>query len=253
MFPTQNELTLHARKSIEEMRLWAAEHFGFTSLPLNLQIKFNPDQQRIAVGGWSPKIRSGIIRFNLGKLLSNNIAGMCEYASYARNPIIGGFETKDWRLWVDTVLAHELAHVIQYGMWRMPMVKSTSEYVRNDKGHGHTFRTVYAILRQQFINHRVEGRIGVRVNHCDFQNNVNSNTAPQPRQHTPEGQRVSITVGPGFTANVIRVGSQLQHPRQGMVTVVDYKSRNYKYPYIVNIAGRRLKASGEWIAACKPV
>jgi len=71
-----------------------------------------------------------------------------EYASFNKDPVIGGFSTTNPEIFILAIVAHEVAHYIQkvYG-------KHTS-YLKNtyEKTHGDGFKAVYRSLRRSIVN-----------------------------------------------------------------------------------------------------
>lgn len=67
-----------------------------------------------------------------------------EYASFDRDPVVGGFLSGHWEDHVRALVAHEYAHVVQYAA---PHSKS--------RPHGPAFLKPYRILREQVVNPRL--------------------------------------------------------------------------------------------------
>lgn len=70
-----------------------------------------------------------------------------EYPSYDDNKIIGGFYARDTSLKVETIVAHEVAHAIQFFEY--------SKFSTRCKPHGPKFKQHYKLLRETFINGRL--------------------------------------------------------------------------------------------------
>lgn len=77
-----------------------------------------------------------------------------EYASFHRSATIGGF-TGHWAKAVSAMVAHELAHAIQYYYKDDPRLRQILGITaRYDSIHGEYFRQLYRIFREQFVNYR---------------------------------------------------------------------------------------------------
>jgi predicted metallopeptidase len=70
-----------------------------------------------------------------------------EYPSYDADKIIGGFYARDNALKVEVVVAHEIAHAIQFFEYK--------KFSTRCKPHGPKFKQHYKLLRQLFINDRL--------------------------------------------------------------------------------------------------
>ena len=70
-----------------------------------------------------------------------------EYPSYDDDKIIGGFYARDTALKLEAVVAHEIAHAIQYFEY--------AKFNTRCKPHGPKFKQHYKLLRETFINNRL--------------------------------------------------------------------------------------------------
>ena len=80
-----------------------------------------------------------------------------EYDHIANDPVIGSIESADWRKYTAALLAHEVAHAIQYGSQESVTShysgKYTSSYVSKDGFcHGPLWQSIYRFLRENFVN-----------------------------------------------------------------------------------------------------
>lgn len=74
-----------------------------------------------------------------------------EYKMFADDPTIGAFQSDDWRDAVKALVAHEVAHAIQYWIFAH---KPGGRHRRIDykTAHGQGFRMIYALLRGELVN-----------------------------------------------------------------------------------------------------
>lgn len=175
--PTIQEFKSIATTTMHEIQVWAREAFNLSSLPIKLTIT----ERRHNFYGMAGIKRDKMERFEAFtiKLAAHDyinypLKAVGEYASYNNVVGIGGFETTDTTLSIRTLVAHEMAHVIQFAL-RMdaingissgrphPLVtdwkgatpifgKTLGEY---EGGHGSFFQAIYKRVRERFINDAV--------------------------------------------------------------------------------------------------
>lgn len=72
-----------------------------------------------------------------------------EYKRFASDPVIGSFNATNWEMALAALIAHEIAHCVQFTVKDPEVLKELGEPT---KGHGDFWRKIYAILRQEFVN-----------------------------------------------------------------------------------------------------
>lgn len=70
-----------------------------------------------------------------------------EYPSYDNNSVIGGFYATDYLLKLQAIVAHEVAHAVQFFEYKKLNVRC--------KPHGSIFKKYYSLFRTTFINHNI--------------------------------------------------------------------------------------------------
>lgn len=99
------------------------------------------------------------IRFSLDQFVRGFEAGEFfyrEYKSFCKDPFIGEFTTKDWKLPVYAIVCHEVAHAFQSRIEREAASKGNSEVALSmSKAHGQGWRDVYRLLRDRFVNSKL--------------------------------------------------------------------------------------------------
>lgn len=78
-----------------------------------------------------------------------------EYPSYDANNVIGGFYARESTLKVEAVVAHEVAHAIQFFEYK--------KFSTRCKPHGPKFKQHYKLLRETFINDRLPEQASLRT------------------------------------------------------------------------------------------
>jgi len=79
-----------------------------------------------------------------------------EYASFANSPTIGSL-TGNWAKCISAIVAHELAHAVQWYFKDNvhPNIRSALRVTAEvETGHGEFFRQLYRAFREQFVNYR---------------------------------------------------------------------------------------------------
>lgn len=160
--PTKSQVEARARKVLAEMGEFAKERFGLNSLEFGVRFNHRDGGNSRAVYVNSRYFIS-IAPFNL---YTHPLKGVREYSSFAHDRFIGSFRTDDWTLWLDYVCAHEMAHIVQFKMFRSPsklidINRSTAnqlvfkELGAYEGGHGSFFQAIYRIMRDKFVNDRI--------------------------------------------------------------------------------------------------
>lgn len=174
--PTAEEFKYRATQMVQEIKAWAKEEFSLHNMPIRLTIldrNLNYYGQAGVLRDKAERFVQFQIKLSSYHFLRYPQVAVNEYASFNKSKTIGGFETTDWRLGLDTLVAHEMAHVIQFALKMSafdhkavgqdhPLVTSwngiTPVFGRMglfESNHGDFFQHVYKRIRQKFINHRV--------------------------------------------------------------------------------------------------
>ena len=84
-----------------------------------------------------------------------------EYPSYDGNSIIGGFYAKDYLLKLHSIVAHEVAHAVQFFEYKKLNVRC--------KPHGPIFKKYYSLFRKEFINKNIPTQTPLKQ---DYENSL---------------------------------------------------------------------------------
>jgi len=90
-----------------------------------------------------------------------------EYASFDGDKIIGGFYSKRAYDKLEAIIAHEVAHAIQFFAYKKLNTRC--------KPHGPMFKQYYAMLRIEFINHKLPEQAVLAKDYEDYVNKLQSN------------------------------------------------------------------------------
>lgn len=123
-------------------------------LPLKITLSFSSKRKR-SWGGvtsdWrSPKISLALHKYR-HSVWENTKRDFKEYASFANDRYIGSQINVTWQKATATLIAHELAHAIQYYIPREQVQKVIGN-VPYETGHGNYFRMIYRHLRVRLVN-----------------------------------------------------------------------------------------------------
>ena len=169
MLPTMTQFTAAINEAVAKQVAWMKAEFGLGNLAIQIKIVDVPTgplgQMKVLKKG---AVLTGYqLKFQSYHFLRDQVKAFPEYATYNAWPEIGGFETADWRLAVDALVAHEVAHLAQYALKEAGVnsplyVPSASGRVaffdglgQYEGGHGYFFRQIYKRFRKQFVNDRV--------------------------------------------------------------------------------------------------
>lgn len=72
-----------------------------------------------------------------------------EYKRFEKDPVIGTFEGANWQMALACLIAHEIAHCVQYTVHDTDIVKGLGGHKR---GHGQFWQNIYTIFRKEFVN-----------------------------------------------------------------------------------------------------
>lgn len=174
--PTAKEFKERANQVVREMTDWARKEFTLGQLPIKIRIT-DRKLNYYGMAGTRRDKQERFTHFELS-LASHDFlrfpqVAVSEYASFNKSKVIGGFLSDDWRLGLDTLVAHEMAHIIQFAVkmsafdhkavgQEHPMVTDWdgANPVFGRMGpyeghHGTFFQHIYKRVREQFINARV--------------------------------------------------------------------------------------------------
>jgi DNA-binding PadR family transcriptional regulator len=130
-------------------------------------------------------------------------------------------------MWVDAVVAHEMAHVVQFTLPRQRPATTYEGLGKYEGSHGSFFQAIYRIMRVQFINNRVTG-VGRLRERTEFQRTEEQVQVIVSRKRTDRFELEGRTVRLGGLA----------------LTLVEFDLKARKYQYIgVTAAGKRYKLS----------
>ena len=156
-----------------EMARWVEDHFeieGFAS-KLILRISTAPSRKRSWggrkwKGGYQVPYMSLSLRHRL-MMMKNGASRFQEYALISKHPVIGTIENTTPDVMITALIAHEMAHAIDYCTRGFGSPVELAALVDNKidlsianhdgraRGHGARWQAIYAVLRVQFVNNGV--------------------------------------------------------------------------------------------------
>ena len=112
-----------------------------------------------------------------------------EYKSFNRDPVIGGLYNVTWQKALASLVAHELAHSIQFdqgtkvGAKRVLGIEELDDRNEILRGHDWFWKRIYGDLRTQFVNN----------NQFEIEEPVEKSPAPKPVAPAPEVVKQEVT------------------------------------------------------------
>lgn len=224
--PTRKEIQDHVVRRTDEIRIFSNNHFDINIKPFRVKTTFK-NTKRLGLGGLD-KFGNPLIRLNLHCLETYPVCAWIDYRSLQRVRGIESFATTNWKDWLDALILHEFAHVIQFVLPRsQSSLRSGNNFNlydslgRFDNGHGDFFIRILRVLRENFLNNRIE-----LVYPSDYFKAFDM----------PEEVTERVPVISEFHGQKVRLG-------EGMFEVVDYLAKNRKYPIIVSNGTKRYRIS----------
>lgn len=199
MLPTMDQFETAINEAVAKQIAWMKAEFGIGNVAVKIKIVDVPTGPlgQMKVLRKDRKITGYQLKFQSYHFLRDRVKAFPEYATYNAWPEIGGFETLDWRLVADALVAHEVAHLAQYclkdagvnhGLFVMRPGMSGMYFEGigpYEGGHGKFFRQIYRRFRREFINDRVPASAytaprGEFTEGTDFEERMESKTGQHP-------------------------------------------------------------------------
>lgn len=156
---TQKAISKYAFECFEESVAYICKKYrlkGWTpTLIVDTSMQFT-----VCSGGFQYRNRSPFIILvfhNLEKRNSNGLRYMDEYDSFSKDPVIGSFETMNWKKVIAGYMMHELAHALHWtpgtGTKIRNALKLEAKIMKDKRPHGPLWKAIYRDLRVRFVNH----------------------------------------------------------------------------------------------------
>jgi len=149
-------LTVEVHRQVAMMEEYAKDKYGIPDFKVDVELKFNTYKS------WGGTHNGGVPFVQLGMqwyMLAVPTDGNCdfpEYPSFAFDKVIGSLVNVHWKKSLSALVAHEIAHAIQFVSPLQVadiLFSSRSEVNRKDlRGHKKLWRNIYKDLRIQFVN-----------------------------------------------------------------------------------------------------
>ena len=152
----------YAELVAKQMLLWAKNRYKLDEKILNLTLIVSFKPNRIySYGGWH-KTKKGCkpyLNLALDSCIRYKPDMIQEYDWYKNDPVIGQRYATTWKYYVRMLVAHEVAHTIQYAHYYLTDSEQKdrlrTRFGRSklsDEGHGEDFQKIYRILRRKYVN-----------------------------------------------------------------------------------------------------
>lgn len=158
-------VTNFVHSEVAKMQQYAETKYGLKGFQVDVEVKFNTYKS------WGGTHNGGIpfVQLGLQNIISavqnDGTTDFPEYPSFAFDKVIGSLVDVHWTKVVSALIAHEIAHAIQYfGPLNAVDVlfASKSEVTRLDlRGHKKLWKNIYKDLRIQFVNSSIKNETPV--------------------------------------------------------------------------------------------
>jgi hypothetical protein len=171
---TADNIDVWAKAKIAEVARWIDTEFNMSDFSSSLYVVASLGTRRSCSWGgvkFCKKSRRCIPRISLGLHYFRFNTSFREYKAFRKHPIIGSI-SNDHAATVTALIVHELAHAIDhYRRYSESDPRAAVAYISasrhvsdmSDKfhpdGHGIEWQTIYAAMRERFVNHAVTNPI----------------------------------------------------------------------------------------------
>lgn len=136
-----------ANSHAQRFTLLLQKHIQSTLHPTftcSLRVDWDRKRSRSRGGVYANGPGISIAMYSAAPINSPGVYRFYEYPSYDSNSIIGGFYSTNWTHKLEAIIAHEMAHAVQFFEYAKLGIRC--------KPHGPLFKKHYAALRTQFVN-----------------------------------------------------------------------------------------------------
>jgi hypothetical protein len=134
---------IHAQRFVLTLQSWVQQNI-FSDFKVTTKFDWNPSRRSSRGGIY--KDGPGINMAMYWAMPNNHgyVYKFNEYPSFDKDKQIGGFYSTDPHHKLEAILAHEVAHAVQFLAYKKLNTKC--------KPHGPMFKNYYAMLREEFVN-----------------------------------------------------------------------------------------------------
>lgn len=157
----QKEVKEFTLAKIKEIEAFSKEVFDLSdTFSIKPTIRFSERGKGRSWGGVKIKPGGSPVPYVSLNLSICTIGTFHEYKSFADNKHIGAVENCNWQKWVAALVAHEIAHVVQFSLVRPLYFAKDQRAFSNStitppswtSGHDLFWKNIYRILRTEFVN-----------------------------------------------------------------------------------------------------
>lgn len=153
----QKKVREYTKNAILTMLKWAKEEYQLSNLICDPKIIISFDKKRqYSYGGWH--LKRPYVNLALDKCVNFKREFNAEYDWFNKDAEIGGKWITTWKQYVRMIVAHEVAHCIEYSRVNL-YDKNQKERLNRIFGrdsitedHSETFQKIYRVLRRKFVN-----------------------------------------------------------------------------------------------------
>lgn len=155
-------ITQFVQARVDEIVAYAREKYASPTFSVDVKLTFSPNI-RISRGGiknWDPFIKLACHRYLAPCNNPSILLDEFEYKHYRNDPVIGELKKVSWTTGLAMLVAHEVAHAIQFFPGTKQDARDQFGMSRIDSRnavfskHDYFFQLIYADLRAKFVNGR---------------------------------------------------------------------------------------------------
>lgn len=152
----KNTVKTFVQTQVNLMQQYAETKYGLKGFQVDLEVKFNTYKSWGGTHhGGHPFVQFGLERY-VSVVQGNGICDFNEYPSFAFDKVIGSLINVHWTKAISALVAHEIAHAIQFfGPLNAvdALFSSKSDITCTEmRGHKKLWKNIYKDLRIQFVN-----------------------------------------------------------------------------------------------------
>lgn len=139
----------------------------YTTFTCSLNVDWNPRRTRSKGGVYANGPGISIAMHHTALVYNNadTVYRFYEYPSYDAHAVIGGFYSCNWVHKLEAVIAHEVAHAVQFFEYAKLGIRC--------KSHGAVFKKHYATFRTHFVNAQLPEQAPLAAEYAAIINNIN--------------------------------------------------------------------------------
>lgn len=160
----QLQANKYAHSFCAELENWVKTTL-FSNFTLTVSLDWNPSRRSSRGGMYKSGPGINMAMYWAISDSGGYIYKFNEYPSFDADKHIGGFYATDPYLKLRAILAHEVAHAVQFHSYKVMSSRC--------KPHGPVFKSYYTMLRDRFVNDLIPEQAPLEKSYKDYVNSIN--------------------------------------------------------------------------------